>query len=428
MHHDDVRLAVVRRAAGARPRDESDVGVQARAIGQRGAELRLDQALGLVAHLPRSSRSRTRPQPSSARSAPAPCRVAPRGHLTGSAAAGGAAQGAQFPGPEHARQPIGPPWRLNPEGPDGDPSAPPHTTRGRNTDMNDSILSRWGRRIGTWVTIAAVGGLLVGLLAGPALAGVLVPGRSATVVPGATDTPPEHTISVTGSGKVTVVPDMATISLGVVTEKSTAKAARDAAAAAMTKVVAAIKKLGIDDKDIQTSSVSLGPVYDYPQNATPKIRGYQLQNIVTVTVRKLDVMSDVLDDAVTAGASSVNGISFDVADRAAAEATPARPRSRTRGPRPTRSRRRQRPDHRRRVDERVGIDADLVRQGLRRGRRRPGRIDARDGRLDRRHDPGLGDLPHQLTNATRRRLGGAAADWARAGTARALFRVRESPG
>ena len=113
---------------------------------------------------------------------------------------------------------------------------------------------------------------------------------------------------------------MATISLGVVTEKSTAKAARDAAAAAMTKVVAAIKKLGIDDKDIQTSSVSLGPVYDYPQNATPKIRGYQLRNIVTVTVRKLDVMSDVLDDAVTAGATSVDGISFDVADRAAAEA------------------------------------------------------------------------------------------------------------
>ena len=55
--------------------------------------------------------------------------------------------------------------------------------------MNDSILSRWGRRIGTGVTIAAVGGLLVGLLAGPALAGVLVPGRSTTVTPGAADSP-----------------------------------------------------------------------------------------------------------------------------------------------------------------------------------------------------------------------------------------------
>ncbi len=187
--------------------------------------------------------------------------------------------------------------------------------------MNDSILSRWGRRIGAWVTIAAVGGLLVGLLAGPALAGVLVPGRTTALTPGAADQPPEHTISVTGSGKVVVTPDMATISLGVVTEKSTAKAARDAAAAAMTKVIAAVRKLGIDDKDIQTSAVSLGPVYDYPQNATPKIRGYQLRNIVTVTVRKLDVMSDVLDDAVTAGASSVDGISFDVADRAAAEAS-----------------------------------------------------------------------------------------------------------
>ena len=113
---------------------------------------------------------------------------------------------------------------------------------------------------------------------------------------------------------------MATIRLGVIVERPTAKAATAAAASAMTGVVAAIRKLGIDDKDIATSMVSLGPVYDYPQNATPKIRGYQLQNIVTVTVRKLDVLSGVIDDSVAAGATSVEGISFDVADRAGAEA------------------------------------------------------------------------------------------------------------
>lgn len=186
--------------------------------------------------------------------------------------------------------------------------------------MNGTRLSQARRRIGSWMAITAVGGLLVGLLAGPALASVLVPERSgAGVTAAATDQPPEHTISVVGSGKVVVVPDMATIQLGVSIEKPTAKAARDAGATAMTAVVAAIRKLGIDDKDIRTSTVSLGPVYDYPQNGSAKIRGYQLQNQVTVTVRKLDSLSDVLDSSVAAGATTVDGVTFDVADRTTVE-------------------------------------------------------------------------------------------------------------
>ncbi len=171
-----------------------------------------------------------------------------------------------------------------------------------------------------WLAIVAVGALAVGLLAGPVLAGVLSPGAYPASNGAATDQPPEHTLSVTGSGKVTVVPDMATIQLGVQVERPTAKAARETAAAAMTKVVAAIRNLGIADKDIATANVSLGPTYDYPQNATPKVRGYQLQNTVTVTVRNLDQVGDVLDDGVAAGATTVDGISFDVFDRAAAEA------------------------------------------------------------------------------------------------------------
>jgi uncharacterized protein len=188
--------------------------------------------------------------------------------------------------------------------------------------MNDTRSTLGRRGIGGWLAIVAFGGLLVGLVAGPALAGVIAPTRPYAVAPGvSTDQPPEHAIAVTGSGTVTVIPDMATIRLGVLVEKPTAKAARDAAAASMTAVVAAIRALGIADKDIATSVVSLSPVYDYPQNATPKIRGYQLQNIVSVTVRKLDALSDVLDNGVSAGATSVDGISFDVADRTAAEAT-----------------------------------------------------------------------------------------------------------
>ena len=170
-----------------------------------------------------------------------------------------------------------------------------------------------------WMSIAAVAALAVGLLAGPALAAVIAP-RSNLVTTSAADQPAEHTISVAGSGKVTVIPDMGTIRLGVVVERKTAKDAREAAAAAMTRVVDAVRKLGIADKDIATANVSLNPVYDYPNNAAPKIRGYQLNNTITITVRDLAKISDVLDDGVAAGANSVDGISFDVADRAAAEA------------------------------------------------------------------------------------------------------------
>lgn len=186
--------------------------------------------------------------------------------------------------------------------------------------MNDTLLSRTGGRRAGWLAIVAAAGLLVGLVAGPVLAGALAPTRAPVYAPGASDQPPEHTIAVVGSGKVTVVPDQGTIRLGVLIERPTAKAARNDAAAAMTKVVDAIRKLGIADKDIATSAISLSPVYDYTATpSTPKIRGYQLQNIVTVTVRDITKLGDVLDNGVAAGATSVEGISFDVADRAAAE-------------------------------------------------------------------------------------------------------------
>lgn len=173
-------------------------------------------------------------------------------------------------------------------------------------------------RTSTIVVIAAAG-LLVGLVAGPALGAATAPQRIYQVTPGIDATVNEHTIAVTGAGKVSVIPDMATISLGVNLQRETAKAAREAGAEAMTKVVASIKAQGIADKDITTSMVSLNPVYDY-QSSTQRITGYQLQNTVSITVRDLDKLASVLDDAVQGGATTVNGVSFDVADRTAAEA------------------------------------------------------------------------------------------------------------
>jgi uncharacterized protein len=182
----------------------------------------------------------------------------------------------------------------------------------------DTMNARGRSRTGGWLAVTAAAGLMVGLVAGPVLAGAMAP-RTGSVPQGADAQPAEHTIAVTGSGKVTVAPDMATIQLGVLVERTTAKEARAAAATAMNGVVAAIRQLGIADKDIRTSAISLNPVWDYPPNGAQRLRGYQLQNMVTVTVRNLDNLADVIDNGVAGGATSVNGITFDVADRAGAE-------------------------------------------------------------------------------------------------------------
>ena len=209
---------------------------------------------------------------------------------------------------------------------------------------------------------------------------------------------PEHTIAVAGSGKVTVVPDMATVSLGVNVQKQSAKAAREAGAEAMTKVIAAIKALGIDDKDITTSMVSLGPVYDYQSNVQ-KIIGYQLQNTVSITVRDLTKVSDVLDDSVAAGATTVNGVSFDVSDRTAAEA---------------KAREAAMFDAKAKADtlskaagvaivgvasisETVSTPIWYSPRDERGGRRPRGCLDPGHARLDGHHDHGPGVLPHRLT-------------------------------
>ena len=164
-----------------------------------------------------------------------------------------------------------------------------------------------------WLALGLAAGLAVAAIASPAFAPRPIAGADPT-------TPPEHTISVAGSGSVLVAPDVADLRLGVSVTKPTVKAARAQAAESMTKVIAALKKLGIADKDIQTTNLSLQPVYSYPQNGgTPKLTGYTLSNTVAVKVRDLDVVSDAIDDSLAAGATTMDGISFVVDDPAAAQ-------------------------------------------------------------------------------------------------------------
>lgn len=161
-------------------------------------------------------------------------------------------------------------------------------------------------------------GLVTGLLVAATIAGPALAPRPSLAAGGTSDG--EHTITVTGTGTVVVNPDIADVRLGVVVTKPTVKAARETAAEAMTRVIAALKKLGIADKDIQTTTVSLQPAYDYStQTNPPKVTGYNLVNAVAVTVRNLDQTGDVIDDSLAAGATSIDGVTFRVDDPAKAQ-------------------------------------------------------------------------------------------------------------
>jgi uncharacterized protein len=130
--------------------------------------------------------------------------------------------------------------------------------------------------------------------------------------PSTPTTPADHTITVSASGRVTVVPDVARVNLGVTISRPTVKAARADAAGTMTAIIAAIKALGVADADLQTTNISLYP--QYGNNPTPKIVGYQISEQLQVTVRDLDKAGDVVDAATAKGATDVNGISFELAD------------------------------------------------------------------------------------------------------------------
>ena len=127
------------------------------------------------------------------------------------------------------------------------------------------------------------------------------------------------TFNLSAYGETRVAPDMASISLGVVTDGKTAAEALAANAARMTAVMASLRKAGIADKDIQTSNLSLNPQYRYVENQPPVLTGYQVSNQATVTVRDLKRLGAAVDATVGAGANQVNGISFGLADPTGAE-------------------------------------------------------------------------------------------------------------
>lgn len=124
-------------------------------------------------------------------------------------------------------------------------------------------------------------------------------------------------ITVTGRGEVAVAPDIARITLGVAQEAKAATEAMDLMGADMAQVLAGLTVAGVAPEDMQTSGLNLEIIRDYNSNRdNPRITGYIARSDIAVTIRDLDALGAVLDTLIEGGANQMNGLQFDVADRA----------------------------------------------------------------------------------------------------------------
>ncbi len=135
-------------------------------------------------------------------------------------------------------------------------------------------------------------------------------------------------ITVVGQGTVTAAPDIATVVLGVNVSAPTVEQAMEDATARMEKIMAALKKLNISEKDITTSNYSIyyeePPRYEMPAATKGTEQApagvYRVSNMVTVKIRKLDQVGELIDAAVSAGANSLWGVDFNLENKAELEA------------------------------------------------------------------------------------------------------------
>ncbi len=129
-----------------------------------------------------------------------------------------------------------------------------------------------------------------------------------------------RTLNVSGVGVVYLTPDIAYITIGVNTQRENASEAVTANKEQTTAVIQAIKDAGVEDKDIRTNNFSIwsNPQYDEFGQLSGKVN-YVVDNTVSVTVRDINKLGDLLDAAITAGANSIYSIQFDVEDKSAAQ-------------------------------------------------------------------------------------------------------------
>jgi len=114
-------------------------------------------------------------------------------------------------------------------------------------------------------------------------------------------------LDVTATGEATRVPDVAIITAGVVTRSTTAGGAIQENSARMDRVLAALKRAGVADRDVQTSSINLNPDYRYQENKPPELVGYNASNQVSIRFRDIRNSGKILDALVAEGANQING-------------------------------------------------------------------------------------------------------------------------
>ncbi len=126
-----------------------------------------------------------------------------------------------------------------------------------------------------------------------------------------------HTISMSGHGEAKAAPDLVTVNAGVTTSAATAAAALSANTARMKQVFAALEKMGVPQKNIQTMNFSVSPQYSNPQgNEGPRLTGYQVNNQVRLQLDDVSGLGKALDALAAAGANHMNGIGFAIRDPA----------------------------------------------------------------------------------------------------------------
>ncbi|MEE9188566.1 MAG: SIMPL domain-containing protein [Anaerolineales bacterium] len=133
--------------------------------------------------------------------------------------------------------------------------------------------------------------------------------------PTATGTPPPRNITVSGSGKVFLNPDIATISIGVHSEDESAARAVNGNNAQAQKVTEVLLEMGVEEDDIQTSNFNIYLEQRFDEEGDQAGTIYIVDNTVLVTMRDLNILGEIMGTVVEAGANSIFGIQFDVADK-----------------------------------------------------------------------------------------------------------------
>jgi uncharacterized protein YggE len=122
-------------------------------------------------------------------------------------------------------------------------------------------------------------------------------------------------ISVTGAGEASAAPDIARMIVGATVEGAAASEVAAEAASRMRAVIAALREAGAAEADLRTVSIDLSPVYAHERGAAPELTGWRAAHRLSATLRNLDALGPAIDAAVAAGATDVQGVTLDLADR-----------------------------------------------------------------------------------------------------------------